>query len=116
MWRESVNLVIKKKTACFRALAAVCVCVRANESRGGWSVVGPCGGVMESSSGFGVECVCRNAALNPQQVLLLFPVAHVGGRAGPGPVACSSSPLNLTVRVGGPSCHQDSFTGGFAEE
>lgn len=53
--KESINLAIKKKTACFCALAAVCMC--ANESRGGWSVVGPCGGVMESSSDFSVECV-----------------------------------------------------------
>lgn len=57
-------------------------------------MVGPCGGVMESSGGVGVECAWE-LCVGPQQVLLL--VAHVGGRAGPGSVPRSGSLLNRTA-------------------
>lgn len=83
---------LRKDGECFCTHSAACT--RVNESGGGWSVLSPCGSVMESSSGVSVACAWE-CSVGPQQVLLL--VAHVGGRADPGSVPCSGSLLNRSV-------------------
>lgn len=69
-----------------------------------------CGGSMRQrdggSGGVSVECAWE-CCVGPQQVLLL--VAHVGGRAGPGSVPRSGSPLNCTVWEDHHHNHQDCF-------